>query len=322
MAPDGTLARFSNRGSWVDIAAPGVQIVAADADSPDYVLANGTSFAAPHAAGVAALVAEMKPSLLADAAAMRSKVINSGWRNSRTDGSLTSSGRVADAKYAVDISPPSPPGSVRVKGRTGATIGSTSVPMKITWSESSDATGIESYRVRYRRAGASSWTTLTSATTTRSISVTLSKDVAYEIDVSARDRGGNRTTAIVPVTPKRYSESSTRVTYGGTWRLSTVSSHSGGKARYTSTAGRWASFRITGRSFAWVAPKGPTRGSAKVYVDGVYRTTVSLYASSTVYRRIVFATSWGSVGDHVVKIVVSGTSGHPRVDVDAAIVAR
>ena len=104
--------------------------------------------------------------------------------------------------------------------------------------------------------------------------------------------------------------------------LSTLSGHSGGKARYTTTAGRWAQFAINGRSFAWVAPKGPTRGSAKVYVDGAYRTTVSLYSSSTAYKRIVYATSWSAVGDHVIRIVVSGTTGHPRVDVDAGIVAR
>jgi hypothetical protein len=49
---------------------------------------------------------------------------------------------------------------------------------------------------------------------------------------------------------------------------------------------------------------------------------VSLYSGSTAYRRVVFTTSWGSVGNHVIRIVVSGTRGHPRVDVDAAIVAR
>ena len=324
MRPDGYLAGFSNRGSTVDIAAPGMQIVAAyvEENPGEYALVDGTSFAAPHVSGIAALLGEVNPSLLDNAAALRSKLINSGWKNSRTDGSLTRYGRVADAKYAVDVTPPSAPGSVRAKARSGSTIGSSSVSMKVSWSASGDANGIESYRVRYRKVGATSWTSVTSATTALDVAVSLAYSTAYEIQVTSRDRGGNYTSATLPVTPTRYSESSTKVKYGGSWSLSTLSSHSGGKARYTRTAGRWAQFSITGRSFAWVAPKGPTRGSAKVYVDGTYRTTVSLYSGSTAYRRVVFTTSWGSVGDHVIRIVVKGTSGHPRVDVDAAIVAR
>jgi hypothetical protein len=44
---------------------------------------------------------------------------------------------------------------------------------------------------------------------------------------------------------------------------------------------------------------------------------VSLYASSTSLRRIVFAWSSSTQATHTIKVVVSGTAGHPRVDVDA-----
>ena len=70
---------------------------------------------------------------------------------------------------------------------------------------------------------------------------------------------------------------------------------------------------------AWVSGMGPTRGSAKVYLDGVYVKTVSLWASANTSRNVVFGRNWGTMGSHTLRIVVAGTSGHSRVDVDAFV---
>ena len=56
-----TLADFSTRGSWVDVAAPGENILSSVPDD-DYGVWSGTSMAAPLAAGVAALVRARYPS--------------------------------------------------------------------------------------------------------------------------------------------------------------------------------------------------------------------------------------------------------------------
>lgn len=67
----GLRASFSNYGYYVDLAAPGKQIVTTDLVGPDgyssneYLAADGTSAASANAAGVAALVLSLYPSLSA-----------------------------------------------------------------------------------------------------------------------------------------------------------------------------------------------------------------------------------------------------------------
>jgi len=56
-----------------------------------------------------------------------------------------------------------------------------------------------------------------------------------------------------------------------------------------------------------------------VYVDGVLKATVNLYASTYQAQRIVFAANWTSNGTHTIRIVNKATAGHARIDVDAFI---
>jgi subtilisin family serine protease len=56
------LFNMSNRGEYIAIAAPGVDIIAA-APAESYQVTTGTSVAAAHVSGVVALLLESKPSL-------------------------------------------------------------------------------------------------------------------------------------------------------------------------------------------------------------------------------------------------------------------
>jgi len=57
-----SLFKMSNRGEYIAVAAPGVDILA-DAPAGSYQITTGTSVAAAHVSGVAALLLESKPSL-------------------------------------------------------------------------------------------------------------------------------------------------------------------------------------------------------------------------------------------------------------------
>jgi hypothetical protein len=81
--------------------------------------------------------------------------------------------------------------------------------------------------------------------------------------------------------------------------------------------GRAVGVHVTGSSIGWVAARGPDRGSAKVYIDGVYSATVNLYSTSRHSRVVVFARNWSTTQTRKITIQVVGTAGHSRVDVDA-----
>jgi len=92
----GTLASFSNYGSTVDIAAPGVSIASTYKGS-SYALLSGTSMASPHVAGIAALVQAKDPA--ASNATVRSRLEGSATTTVSTpDGSPL---KLVDAYAAV-----------------------------------------------------------------------------------------------------------------------------------------------------------------------------------------------------------------------------
>jgi subtilisin family serine protease len=96
----GNLPFFSNYGATsVDIAAPGVSILSS-VPSNAYSYKNGTSMAAPHATGVAALVASKTPSLLGNAPSLKKVVMDAGKPLPATAGK-TVTGDMIDANKAL-----------------------------------------------------------------------------------------------------------------------------------------------------------------------------------------------------------------------------
>ncbi len=330
----GGLASFSNYGQkTVDIAAPGEGILSAlpagtipglyTCSLPCWSWLDGTSMAAPHVSGTAALVASLLPGLAADPNALKARLLATGKADEATAG-MTVTGRVVDAFRALDTVGPIARAPSSFGFTVGTTMGSTSIPTHVGWAiATDDASGVAAYGLQ-TRTGTGSWVTAIGATTARSTSRTLTFGRTYGFRDRARDGAGNwGAFATGPaIAPLRYQDSSSRVTYNRSWRTYSTSSASGGHTHYATRAGAAATFRFTGRAFALIAPKGPTRGSLKLYVDGVYVGTVSLFRSRSVSRIVVAARSWSTSGAHTVRAVVVGTLHHPRVDIDAFAILR
>ena len=117
-------------------------------------------------------------------------------------------------------------------------------------------------------------------------------------------------------------QSSGSVSYRGTWRTASHAGYMDGMARATRARSAKASLRFTGAAIAWVGPVGPSRGKARVYIDGRLVTTVNTWASSFRASRVLFTKSWATAGTHRITIVANGTAGHPTVALDAFLVRR
>ncbi|HEY3523118.1 MAG TPA: glycoside hydrolase family 3 N-terminal domain-containing protein [Candidatus Limnocylindrales bacterium] len=201
----------------------------------------------------------------------------------------------------------------------GTRLGSSTVPVVTSWSASD---GCDISRVELERSSdGGPWTRLSAGPTAGSTTESVERGSSLRNRVRFTDGAGNTGAwhAGPTVTPRVREQSSALITYHGDWTTIEKSSASNGSFRSSTSVGASATYGFDAAAIAWVASRGPGRGSAAVYVDGVYRTTIDLHASSYHARQIVYARHWSSNGHHTIRIVNLGTAGHPRIDVDAFV---
>ncbi len=119
---------------------------------------------------------------------------------------------------------------------------------------------------------------------------------------------------------RHYSERSSTIDYSGTWQVARAAGYAGGRVSYASSAGASAAITFTGVGIAWYGPVGPTRGKARVVVDGVVRKTVDLNRPSFRPRAVLYSQSWPAAGRHTLAIEVLPTRGHKLVAIDELVV--
>jgi hypothetical protein len=125
-----------------------------------------------------------------------------------------------------------------------------------------------------------------------------------------------------PARTRVVSDRSRSIVYRGTWRVARHAGYNGDVVRYATARGASATLTFTGRRVVWYGPAGPTRGKARIYVDGKAARTVDLRRRSFDPRAALYSTRWSKRGRHTLRIVVLGTSGRPMVAIDDFAITR
>ncbi len=220
-----------------------------------------------------------------------------------------------------DVTPPvvSPPNQ---QIRTALSMTSASFAIRVAWSGADAGVGISRFEVQAQVDGGT-WTSQALATPmTTSINPFVTVGHVYHYRVRGIDRNGN----IGPwrygqnLAVSRYEETNALITYVGTWVKSPLNaSNSGGYTKYAFGGGKSATFTVTARDVGFVAPISVTRGSARLYVDGVLVGTFTETRSTTIYRRVIWARHFSALGSHSLRVVLVGDG---RIDVDCFLALR
>ena len=229
------------------------------------------------------------------------------------DGSGPANGSGKDRKAPVAVAP-------KVQLRTSVVLGG--LIAAISWGASDSGSGVAAFKLQHSVDGGAWQDVALPSAAARSVEVPLRLGTAYRFRVLARDGAGNVSdwAASASVTPHLLQASQASLTKS--WWIARDAAASGRSTRYSSTMNARATLAFRGRSIAIVAPTGPLRGAARVFIDGRAAGRFDLNTSSSHERRLVWSHSWSKLAGHDLRVQVLGVKGHPRVDLDAFVILR
>ena len=220
-----------------------------------------------------------------------------------------------------DISPPSTSG-VRFRIESGRTVSTTgAVPFGVYWlDDDHGGIGTEDWDVE-RSTDGGAWTHIASPHPLPGFRFSFVAGHSYRLRVRGIDLAGNvgAWATGATFTVKRYQESSTLIKWSGTWSRLASSSYWGGASRTSTRSGSTAKITFTGRRAALVTRVGPSRGAMSIYVNGVFLTTVTINATTTAYRRVVWEKTWTTSATRTITVKLLSVPNRTRGDVDAFV---
>jgi hypothetical protein len=227
---------------------------------------------------------------------------------------------IASHTIVLDTTPPSitsPPAPAFVPGQ----LGTTAVPVAITWQASDATSGVATYILKQSvNSGAYAKVTLGNPAS-NTVTLNLAPGKRYQYEVSATDKAGNASSFVAgsQFALTAFKTSAGAIKYSTGWTVAALAGSYSGTVHYSTKLGKKATFGFTGSQVEWVSTLGATQGSATVALDAGSPVTVNTNAATATTRVGVFVTSAAS-GAHSLVVTNKATSGHPRIDIDAFIV--
>lgn len=232
------------------------------------------------------------------------------------------SNRTSDPRSITVVSSGGP--AYPVAHLTGLPIWLTTTSVALSWSATHGTAALASYDVRYRRAawngafGAyTTWRAATAATSGVFVGAPGSTDC---FSVRARDAAG-RLSSWTAETCTALPLDDRSLTLHGTWTRSLSTAYYRGTYLRTSSHGAYLTRTgVVARRIALLVTTCPTCGTVKVYWGSTLLKTVSLYSSTTKYKRLISVAVFSSVRTGTLKITVSSYS--KKVFIDGIAVRR
>jgi hypothetical protein len=127
-------------------------------------------------------------------------------------------------------------------------------------------------------------------------------------------QSGSVMTGGIVASPGHIEQNNPAVTYTGTWYLNSNPAQSGGTAVLAIDPGNRANVQFNGTGITWTGYRDEWAGIAKVYVDGVLKTTIDTFGipmgnghSDPLWRTNSYSISGLPSGTHNLTIEVTGT---------------
>lgn len=125
---------------------------------------------------------------------------------------------------------------------------------------------------------------------------------------------------VVVVATRRIPETSADIAYSRGWAPASHEAYAGGRVLYSERDGATANYTLFARSVAWIGPVGPTRGRARIWIDGVVVGIVDTRRATFRARVTLFSRAWTRAGRHVLGIEV--LDGGRPVAIDEFVITR
>lgn len=198
----------------------------------------------------------------------------------------------------------------------GQQITSSTTPVAFSWS-ATDTSGVAAYSVALKTDSGQFVTDVSVPASSTQVTYNLPTGHTYQVAVAAKDGAGNWSASVASPSVGASVFDDRNFSTGTSWGRYNLTDSYGGTYLASKTAGSWLQYTFTGRDAAVVGPKFSNAGKATLYCDGVSQGVIDELNASTIGRLVVGRCHFAQGGQHVVKIVVDGTTGRPWFGVDA-----